>query len=325
MRTSNDADDSPVDTVDADTYVDFEGWPAPRPCPPIDADLVRRLVRAQFPRWAHLPIRPVVNGGHDNRTFHLGDSMTVRLPSAVGYEPQVAKEQAHLPRLAAHLPLPIPAPLAQGVPDEGYPFSWSVYAWLEGEPASIGHIADLTDFATALATFLTALQQSDATGGPRPGLHSAYRGGPLTTYDAETRQAIATLGDRIDGAAATEVWETALRAKWDGRPVWFHGDVAVGNLLVSGGRLSAVIDFGCSGIGDPACDLAIAWTLFSGKSQRTFRDILGVDDGTWARGRAWVLWKSLITYPDTDTHPERAAAPRRDLDHVLREFAAQAA
>ncbi len=200
----------------------------------VDASLVSRLVAAQFPQWAPLPIEPVEFDGWDNTTFRLGTRMTVRLPSAASYAPQVEKEQRWLPKLAPHLPLPIPVPLAKGVPGEGYPYPWSVYRWIEGEPATVGRIADPVEFATALADFLTALQSIDPGGGPLPGRHNFFRGGPLRVYDAETRQAISALEGRIDTDAATAVWEAALAAGWHGAPVWLHGDIADGNLLVEG-------------------------------------------------------------------------------------------
>jgi aminoglycoside phosphotransferase (APT) family kinase protein len=244
--------------------------------------------------------------------------MAVRLPSGPWYALQVAKEQKWLPRLAPLLPLPIPVPLAMGLPAEGYPWHWSVYRWLEGETASSERIADLRQFATELAQFLVALQRIDATGGPIPGRHNFFRGGLLTVYDAETRQAIAALDGKIDTDAASEVWEVALKATWHGSPVWFHGDVAAGNLLVKEGRLSAVIDFGTSGVGDPSCDLAIAWTLFEGESRDAFRAALQLDDATWARGRGWTLWKALITLAEhIDTNPLEAGRARRVIDEVL--------
>jgi|SRR5579884_2246034 len=284
----------------------------------ISVALVRRLVATQFPRWAELPIRPVAAGGWDNRTFHLGDQLTVRLPSAANYALQVEKEQRWLPRLAPVLPLPIPAPVAMGVPAEGYPWPWSVYRWLAGEPATTAPIADMPQFATALAEFLVALQRADASTGPLPGVHNFYRGGPLNVYDAETRRAIAALAGEIDATAATAVWDAALATRWRGAPVWFHGDVAVGNLLLERGRLCAVIDFGTSGVGDPACDLAIAWTLFAGASREAFRAALPLDEATWARGRGWALWKALIVAARlAGTDRREAAASRRVIAEVL--------
>jgi aminoglycoside phosphotransferase (APT) family kinase protein len=284
----------------------------------IDVSLVSRLVTTQFPQWADLPIKPTEVGGWDNRTFHLGEHMTVRLPSAAAYAPQVEKEHQWLPRLAPFLPLPIPVPLAMGQPADGYPWHWSVYRWLDGETAAIERITDLREFATGLGEFLVALQRIGATGGPPAGPHNFYRGGPLTTYDAETRQAIAALDGRIDTRAVTAVWEAAVAATWHGSPVWVHGDVAAGNLLVDRGRLSAVIDFGSSGVGDPACDLSIAWTFFAGESREAFRKTLPLDSATWARGRGWTLWKALIVLAEvTGAYPLEAEQSRRIIDDVL--------
>ena len=286
----------------------------------IDAPLVGRLVAAQFPQWAELPIEPVEPGGWDNRTFRLGSEMSVRLPSHQAYAAQVEKEHRWLPRLAPLLPLPIPVPLAMGCPSGEFPWHWSVYRWLDGEAATLERIADPCRFATELAQFLVARQRIDPAGGPPPGPHNFYRGGPLTVYDVETRRAIATLDGAIDAEVATEVWEAALQATWQGPPVWVHGDVAQGNLLLEDRRLSAVIDFGSSGVGDPACDVTIAWTFLSGESREAFRAALPVDEATWARGRGWALWKGLITvvvYRDSD--PTKAAVARRIVDEVLAE------
>lgn len=285
----------------------------------IDAALVRTLIAAQFPQWSDLAIKPVRQGGWDNRTFHLGDHMTVRLPSGASYAAQVLKEQYWLPRLAPQLPLPIPEPVALGEPDEHYPWHWSVYRWLAGETAKRERIADLPQFANDLAAFLTALQGADATGGPVPGAHNFHRGGSLSVYDAQTRQAIAVLGGAIDTGLATAVWDAALAAAWSGPPVWLHGDVASGNLLVRDNRLSAVIDFGTCGVGDPACDLAIAWTLFEGESRQSFKAALPLDPATWARGRGWTVWKALIVYAGL---PGTNPLEKENAKHILGEVLA---
>lgn len=290
---------------------------------PVDAitpALVAQLIAEQFPQWAGLPITPAVPQGWDNRTFRLGDRLSVRLPSAAGYTPQVAKEHRWLPYLAPRLPLPIPAPLAQGAPGAGYPWPWSVYGWRDGQAARPDRIADREGFAATLAGFLIALQRVDPAGGPAPGPHSFFRGAPLAVYDADTRRAIAALGDLIDAGAATRLWQAGLAAPFAGPPVWFHGDVAANNLLVQGGRLSAVIDFGCCGVGDPACDLAIAWTLFSGASRAAFRAALPLAPGTWARGRGWALWKALITLAE---YRDRDAAKAAEAQRVLAELLAE--
>ena len=284
----------------------------------IDDTLVRRMVAAQFPQWADLPVRSAAVGGWDNKTFRLGEQMIVRLPSAADYSVQVEKEHRWLPKLAPLLPLSIPTPLAIGEPAGDYPWRWSIYRWIEGDTAAPERIADLSGFAASLAQFLIALQRINTTDGPGPGPHNFYRGGSLTTYDAETRQAIAALKGKIDVKAATEVWEAALKTTWDRPPVWIHGDVSAGNLLVKGGRLSAVLDFGMLAVGDPACDLSIAWTLFSGESREAFRAVLPLDTGTWTRGRAWTLWKALIVAAGlTETNAVEAARPWRIIDEVL--------
>ena len=284
----------------------------------IGVPLVRRLIDAQFPQWAHLPIKPVKFGGWDNRTFHLGPEMTVRLPSSPAYQLQVEKEQRWLPKLAPQLPLPIPVPLAKDEPTAEYPLPWSIYRWIEGDTALNSRIDDMVQFATDLAAFLNALQNVDAADGPGWGAHNFHRGGPVSHYDDQTRSALEALKGRIETSTAREVWETALASEWQRPPVWFHGDIATGNLLVRDGSLSAVIDFGTSGTGDPACDLAIAWVSLAGDAREAFRAALPLDKGTWARGQAWTLWKALIVaaeMPGTDKR--EAERSRQVIDEVL--------
>ncbi|WP_344172793.1 aminoglycoside phosphotransferase family protein [Pilimelia columellifera] len=284
----------------------------------VDADVARRLITTQFPQWAGLSVRPVATSGWDNQTFHLGDTMSIRLPTAAEYAEAVAKEHRWLPVIAHRVPLPVPVPLAHGAPGACFRFHWSVYEWIDGAPARPGMVADLSAFAADLAGFLVALQQVDPAGGPGPGLHNWFRGGPLDRYAPAARQAIDTLGDRICRDAVTEVLNAALEPTWDGRPVWLHGDIAVGNLLVRDGRLAAVIDFGTCGVGDPACDLVIAWTMLTGRSRAEFRDRVGADDGTWARARGWALWKALILLAGAvdEDDPTEAA----DQHHVITEI-----
>lgn len=262
----------------------------------ITADVAARLVREQFPKWADLAIAPVSLNGWDNTTFRLGDELAVRLPNGDGYAAAVAKEHRWLPVLAPNLPLPIPQPVAMGRPGGGYPWPWSINRWLVGEPASLGEVADLTTLASDLAGFLTALHAIDAVDGPPAGPHSAHRGGLLGYFDdEEIPEAIRLVADRVDGDAVSDVWRAALSSTLERSPVWVHGDVVGSNLLVVDGALSAVIDFGCSAVGDPACDLVMAWTFFDRDSSEQFRNRLPLDEPTWARGRGWALWKALVT------------------------------
>lgn len=286
----------------------------------VDAETVGRLVADQFPQWAHLPIRPVEPGGWDNRTFRLGDDLAVRMPSAARYVAAVAKERSWLPRLAPHLPLPIPEPVAAGEPGHGYPFPWSVNRWLPGTPLAALDTADLPALAERLAYFLVTLRAVDADDGPAAGAHSFFRGAHPSVYADEVERCRRSLAGRIDDDRVAAIWRDALATRWEGPNVWFHGDVAPGNLLLVEGRLSAIIDFGTSGVGDPACDLVLAWTRLDVPSRRVFRDALGLDDATWARARGWALWKALLQLEGDSTGPIRAEA-ERSLGAILAERA----
>jgi aminoglycoside phosphotransferase (APT) family kinase protein len=279
-----------------------------------DVSLVRRLLARQFPQWAELAIEPVESAGTDNALYRLGDNLVVRLPRIEWATGQAEKESRWLPLLAPHLPLPVSVPLAMGEPGEGYPWRWSVCRWLEGEAATADRVADLRRAATELARFITALQRIDPAGGPE-----SRRGRPLATQDEPTRAAIAALAGKVDTDAVTAAWEAALRAPaWHGPPVWAHGDLYDGNLLVRDGRLSGVIDFGVLGVGDPACELIVAWSLFAGESREAFRRALRVDDATWARGRGWALVVALHALPYYEaTNPVMVANSRHRIGEVL--------
>lgn len=298
--------------ADADAPVDAAAIDASR----IDEDLARSLVAAQFPQWRDLPVRAVRHGGNDHRIFRLGDELSVRLPSAPGYVPQVRKEQEWLPRLAPGLPLPIPAIEGAGDPTDLFPAPWSVYRWMPGEPASVAEVTDGERFASDLAAFLVRLRAADATGAPAPGLHSAFRGGPLEHWDDEMGDLLHRVHGRERDLAAG-IWRDALAAPFTDAPVWFHGDVSVNNLLVRDGRLSAVIDFGCSAAGDPACDTVFRWTAADAGARAQYARDYEADDATWARGRGWTLWKGLIMI--TNKPPGQAEFARRVLDLLFAE------
>ncbi len=285
----------------------------------IDTSLVSRLIAAQFPQWAGLPVEPVESAGTDNVIFRLGKDMSVRLPRLLRSTGQVEKEHRWLPKLAPLLPLAIPVPLALGIPAEGYPWLWSVNRWLDGENATIERIADPRHAAIALAEFIAALQRIDPTGGPLSGQHNEFRGVPLAMRDPLTRAAIADLHDTLDAGAVTAVWEAALQTPaWNGPAAWLHGDLQSGNLLAERGRLSAVIDFGVMGVGDPACDLMVGWSLLSAETRAVFRAALPVDDATWARGRGWALSVGLIALAYyINTNPVLAGISRHAIDEAL--------
>lgn len=281
--------------------------------PAIDTALARRLIDAQFPRWAGLPLVRHTPAGSDHVIYRLGEQLSVRLPRHSGAIRQAAKEAEWLPRLAPHLPLAIPVVVEVGEPGFGYPWPWAVSRWLDGDVATVDALSGSHDAARALAGFLTALHRFDAE--PTAALTSP----PLAARDTETRAAIAAVGDAFDTAAMTELWDTVMAAPAGDRPpVWRHGDFHTGNLLTTDGRLSAVIDFGEFGVGDPACDLIIAYTLMSAGTRRTFRAALDVDDATWTRGRGWALATGLNAYVTyAAVNPRVAAQTTRQITEAL--------
>jgi aminoglycoside phosphotransferase (APT) family kinase protein len=285
-----------------------------------DASLVRRLVDAQFPQWTDLPIEPVRDRGTDNALYRLGHDLVVRLPRIHQASLALDKECRWLPKLAPRLPLAVPMPVAKGMPADGYPWEWAVYRWLEGETAIVEPVTDLDQAADDLALFIAALQRIDPLDGPPPGTHNGFRGEHLAARDGAVRTSIAALGEEIDVGAVTAVWEAALRAPvWPRAPVWIHGDLDARNLLVAEGRLSAVIDFGCLGVGDPACDVMVAWKMLSADSRDTFRGALSIDEATWVRSRGWALSQALgaLSYYTLETNPVLVREARRWLSEVL--------
>jgi aminoglycoside phosphotransferase (APT) family kinase protein len=287
----------------------------------IDAALVERLLTAQYPEWARLARSPVESAGTDHALYRLGTDMVVRLPRIPSAVSKVAKEYEWLPRLAPALPLAVPEPLALGAPGAGFPWPWSVYRWLEGETVWASGLLDAERAGERLGRFVAALARIDPAGGPPPGEHNSFRGEPLAGRDRQVRKAIAALAQEVDADAVTAVWQAALEAPvWAGPDRWLHGDLLPTNLLVRDGRLSAVIDFGCLGIGDPGCDLMAAWVALPASGRRRFRGATGADDAAWARGRGWALSQALIAIPYyRHTNPVLARIGRRTIAEIVAE------
>lgn len=285
---------------------------------PTSTQLVQQLLKTQFPHYAALPITPVRSAGTDNAIYRLGDTLSVRLPRIDWATGQIQKEVTWTPRLAPHLPVNIPEPIATGEPDQTYPYTWGIYRWQQGTNLTPKTIPDMTQVATDLAQFILALQRIDASDGPRANEHN-LRGVPLKNRDAATRKNIKKLEFMLDVRAALAVWEEALLAPdWQGAPVWFHGDLLIGNVLFDAGRLCAVIDFGGLGVGDPAPDMMIAWSLLTAGGREVFREVLNVDDATWARGRGQALSQAVIFIPYyLHTNPMGVAYARRMLQELL--------
>ncbi|MFJ6698178.1 aminoglycoside phosphotransferase family protein [Streptomyces sp. NPDC091272] len=293
----------------------------------IDVPLVRRLIAAQFPQWATLPVEAVASSGTENAMFRLGTDLAVRLPRIARAVADVEREQRWLPELGARLPLPIPAPVGTGVAGAGFPWAWSVYRWLEGSNPVVGHVPHPVLLAAELAEFVTALRRIE----PVPGAPVSGRGGPLASPGrvTATRDAIEELRglpeEGVDADAVTAVWEAALALPGSataGTAHWVHGDLSPGNVLLRDGRLSAVIDFGTVGVGGDTVDLAPAWNLLPAEARPAFRAGLRADDAAWELGRAWALSIALIQLPYyRKTNPALAANSR----HVIREVLTDAA
>jgi aminoglycoside phosphotransferase (APT) family kinase protein len=284
----------------------------------IDVPLVRRLLAAQFPQWARLAVELVESAGWDNTVYRLGPDLAVRLPRRRIGAGHVEREQQWLPVLGPQLPLAVPMPLGNGVPGAGYPWRWTICNWLDGELAALTPVDDAGQTAISLARFVAALQKIDPAGGPA----SEFRGTSLAGRDRVARTA-ATISqaDQFDIGPVLAVWERAVAGPaWTGPPVWMHGDLHPANLLVDGGRLSAVIDFGLLGVGDPACDLMVAWTYLRAEARDAFRDALAVDDATWSRGRGWALELGLRAAAYSADNPVLGDIGRHTIAEVMADF-----
>lgn len=286
----------------------------------VDERLVRRLLAEQFPHWASLPLSSFASTGTDHALFRLGTDLAVRLPKRESAAPQAEREQRWLPKLGPELPLEIPAPVAAGKPSEWFPGPWSVRRWLVGEDAATAPALNLEEAARDLGRFLVALRAIDATGGSPAGRANHGRGVPLALLDARVRTDVAALGAEIDGAAVLAVWEEALAAPpHQGPGVWVHGDLHPSNFLVRDGRVVAVLDFGLLGVGDPACDLFVAWNYLDEPARRVFRQVTGVDEAAWARGRGWAVFSAVIALAfHLRSNPALCAMSRKTVGELSR-------
>ena len=283
-------------------------------------DLAHKLIVEQFPEYASLTIVDVEKQGHDNRTYRLGEHMLIRMPTAADYALKVPKEQELLPKLAKRLSVSIPAPIKMGKPSTGYPYPFSIYKWLPGKSINLLTLIDQEkeQLAFDLAKFLKELQAINDVEGPEPGQHNWWRGDHVSVYDKGTREQIAELAEIIDASKSLALWDQACATRWNKAPIWIHGDFAICNILMDSGKLSAVIDFGGAAVGDPACDLVIAWTYLSGKARETFISKMDMDPDTWLRARAWALWKATFELCQiVDKNSAEALFQKQIIDEVV--------
>ena len=287
-----------------------------------DPSLVRALLSEQLPQWADLPIARVVSTGTDNALYRIGDDLVGRFPLRPASVAPNEKQGSWLPVLGPQLPVNVPLPVARGEPSDAYAWPWWIYPWYHADTASTAPFEG-AQLARDLARFIRALQRIDARDAPVPSMANFFRGIPLALRDGSTREAIEACASLVDTDAVVDAWEAALRvSEWDRPPVWIHGDIASGNLLVRDGRLAAVIDWGCLGAGDPACDYIVAWELLDARSRELFRKVLDVDDATWARARGWTVSTAVgaLAYYE-HTNPFMAAQARHKLKVVVDEGA----
>lgn len=280
----------------------------------IEEALVRRLIAAQFPDWAELSLRPVEPRGTVNAIFRLGEGLSVRLPRLDGPTSPASRQLDWLPKLAPLLPVAVPVPVAQGHPSDDYPWFWEIHTWVEGETVPVDSV-DAIRAARDLAALVRAMWGLDPAGAP------VGRGVPLTERDPGFRSWL----ERFQGDPAVErEWERALAAPpWERRPVWHHGDLDARNWLVRDRRICGVIDWESMGVGDPACDVMVAWKLHSADARDAFREALRPDEATWERARGWALSQAvaILAYYTPETNPTLLREAEQWLGLILSETA----
>jgi aminoglycoside phosphotransferase (APT) family kinase protein len=281
----------------------------------IDPRLVRRLIDAQFPQWSGLPLRSVATIGWDNALFRLGTELVVRVPRRQLGADCLAIEHRWLPEIAPRLPIRVPTPVGRGEPAEGYPWPWSVCPWLAGRMAAVASGVRPFEVAHQIAVFLRAIHVEAPPDAP---VHPFGRGASLARRDADTRRRIEGCPEPFDRALLVKAWERAMAApEWSGPHLWLHGDLHPANLLVSRGRLSAVLDFGDLCSGDPAADLMGAWMLLPAAARTVLHEESGVDRDTWERGRGWALSIGLAILERSSDNATLHSIGRRGVQAVL--------
>jgi len=283
----------------------------------INSNIVCSLLKEQFPEWLNLSLKLIKSQGTDNVMYQLGDDKVIRLPRTYGSALSLQKECDWLPKLAPKLPIPVPVPIARGIPSTYYPHPWAICQFLEGSNPCIENRLDLQQASKDMAHFIDMMQKIPVKSGPE-----CRRGLPLDSRAQETRDAIQNVTEMYDAKLLNEIWDSMLAVpSWHGSPVWIHGDLHAGNLLAKNNLITAVLDFGSAGVGDPACDLMVAWTLLDTDSRKQFQEIIQYDDATWQRGRGWAFTMGLVAYPYyKETDPLLASIAKRALDEVVTEF-----
>lgn len=283
----------------------------------IDEALVTNLLKQQCPELTTFSLANIRHYGTDNSIFRIGDEYAIRLPRVEYAAEQIEREIAWLPKFAPHLPFTIPTPVKIGKPSKTFPYPWYVYSWIEGVDAYNAAPSDLNQLAQNLAGFIKSLWTLDTNNAP-----TARRGLPLNTQDKAVREALSNLTDMVNIDTITGIWQECLEVPdWNKPPVWLHADLLPSNLLLQNDKLHAIIDFGLTGVGDPACDLIPTWCLFDANSRNIFKESLDIDENTWARGKGWALSIALIIMPYyKDTNPVLMSVARRIIGEITYEL-----
>lgn len=274
---------------------------------PSDPDLVRVLIAQQMPDLSGLRVEPVRSIGTDNAMYRVGDRLAARLPRRPSACVLLEKEAQILTRLGA-LPLRVPMPRAFGTPSPAFPYPFTIVDWIEGTTAEVAKLNDPIATARQLAAFLASLRSLNSRDGPRAGAENHNRGVALTRLDAQSRRCIAALADEIDARAAFDIWASALNAAPHSQdsPLWLHGDLKADNLLARDGELVAVLDWGLAAVGDPAVDLACAWTWLPQTAEAAFKATCDQPDAAWNRARGWALYGAVIALEYYRETPDQA-------------------
>ena len=286
----------------------------------ISVELVKKLIKEQFPQFSHLEIKPVEFMGHDNRTFYLGNQMSIRLPSSGEYASQVEKEWKWLNYLADKLSMPIRKPLFLGKGNSEYPYSFLINQWIDGEELNDNNIDSKNDIAKDLGKFLKTLQSIDSSNGPLAGDHNFFRGGNLKVYETMVLDSTEFLKEVLPKKDIENLWDLAVKSTYEGKPLWIHGDIACGNILIKENRINGIIDFGQLGIGDPACDYVMAWTYFDKSSKDIFLEELQCDINMKNRAMGWALWKALITFDLANPNGKKSQWAKKCIENIFKDY-----
>lgn len=279
--------------------------------------LVRKLIESQFPQYSGLPLKALPSPGTDNAIFRLGPDLSVRLPRVDWAVHGPEREVAILSNMTG-LALEVPEPVALGDPSGDFPWSWSILKWVDGEPATTHDFS--VDDARKLAGFLLEMRSRPSSMAFQAGEANHHRGVPLSRRAGAFRKAVLALEDEYDIASLVRIWEAATPPNLKYRIVWLHGDLHGGNLLTRNGRLSGVIDWGLAGVGDGACDLAAAWTLFDDEAREAFREAMAPGEAEWFRGAGWALSVALVFLAYYRDKAVPVDGSRRTISRLLEDF-----